>query len=163
MWLSVQTAYDILTGHLRTKNTVVTGGVDHHGMCTETHVWAICVHTLSTHTHRRIQTLIDVCRKKNNTHTRIIWTFNRVSYFLNRHCAFIRSKETINNHSRFVFMSWNAAAQAALFHVANHFKDKQCCTNQGLSFHLLWKSIEFDFACWNRNCAHGGWSITRYI
>lgn len=58
-----------LTGHLWNKDTAVTAGVQHHGMCTEAHVGAIGVQTLSTNTHRLIQTLIDVYRKEKQTET----------------------------------------------------------------------------------------------
>lgn len=50
----------ILTGLLRKEHALVSVGIQHHGECTETIVGAICVETLSTNTHRLIQTLIDV-------------------------------------------------------------------------------------------------------
>lgn len=63
--ICVQFWEHFLTRQVRHQNTAVTTEVQHHRMCTETNIWAICVHALSTSTHCLIQTLIDVWEKKS--------------------------------------------------------------------------------------------------
>lgn len=51
-----------LTSHFRGDHTALVVRVQHHGACTETHVGALCVQTLSLHTARLLLTLINICR-----------------------------------------------------------------------------------------------------
>lgn len=52
----------VLTCHFRGDHTALVVRVQHQRVCTETHVGALCVQTLSPHTARLILTLINVCR-----------------------------------------------------------------------------------------------------
>lgn len=64
-----------LTERLWEEDTVVTAGVQHHGMCAETHVGAVGVHTLPADTQRLIHTLVDVCQEtQSGTDTQLSHT-----------------------------------------------------------------------------------------